>query len=1416
MAVSRTGASSHGGLPPTGTRMAAAPNNRRRHGSLISIWCAVVACLWLNFMIFSPSESSGHNSFSLALGVRADDEVGSKASESTSADAAEGSSKRRESRKPSRRRSKRQSKGGKDSEDQSVSAEDSSASSSGDDTAKNARKRSVRRSANKPSRRASTRASRDASKSEESTSDKDLEKGEGATGGERKKSKKKSSSGTDEGGSAAATPRGEREAWRKRSSRKASHSGGDAKRRSTSKVGGKNKKDESKESEDGKVKEEGSSKGEDDYKKDEGKESKRRGSTSKGKGDRKKSKSKKDAKKGTSTSRKEGKDESKEGGLGDELSVFSTDGESTTTDADSASTTESEGGKTKRRSSRLSRRNSKRGKSSKKDNKESKKDDDSRRRHSSRTSAEKGEGNATNKALPEASSTEGDFNEESFDLSSILGPKVSTDSVAEGSLTSDKPLSDPSSDSLMKSLDTTEEARGAPLSLAEDFSTSLEATAIDSLLQSNDGVSSRGGPLDKIPSRSSRGGASRKSSYQSSRSKQSSRGGGSSKQHKKSSKKGGSPPSKESTEETTTSLSIVDPLVVDDINKKTVDGDLSQSATPGVGDAAVLVAGEASPQSKDTSDQESFSSLELWKKLARGETVDREGLRRASEKGRLSREMKGDLEKGLSPSDEGDLLPPLKTLGGGEGDFSPVVASSSSSPRRRRRRHERRAEKDAEDTAKLEKRRRREEEEREHRRRMEEEEIYDEFDEEFGYRSGGHNWLLPGPPIVVPPGSWPLRGLLFPDPDMLKQDVSAQRRIASAARELAGGSREQTPVETSELALRRAAGTTAEMFESRFPYGTRFTFQPRHGHSFEPKVLTRGRFIQAGEEALIFEVWEGIRRWALRLRMKHLQDFNVTIVGGGEQQQLSSPSSAGLVNSDDDSPSSSSSSGTPLISLRRRRSPEEDTTAFSSSSLGKTSLSLSSKVSPASRDLEAWERFSEEVCNECEAQEKFAGKILLSATMNEQPRDLFTKERIALPVAVGEIAMLPMLSLLRGDQYITNVAGLYPLAQASVKDLVENYDLPVDVKLELARQMVYVVARLHARGVVHMDLKLGHFLVDRDGYLFLADFSTAEKITEGEQSMENACASSSGGGGASLATLSPEQLSCWLPPAFSSSFKNPKENDEEKDKNKKKTTPPFYPSMSVDSWGLGVSLLQLWCGEIPFRVPSTVEKMSQLAVARYLSELHRRHHGRLDLSTCPEGDISHPDLKQLVEGLLAYEAPKRWLPLDIVFTSPLVADPSFLQGNLLKQHTEPSQASTMGAITSSSSSTSDNANRSPGKRAHQNDLELQQQHNRRPMHDLSLSDEPSSASFSRAPPHKRGRRGGFQRGGARGRRGSDRWRRGSRRDDHGRRGRKKDRLIEHEEERERKEEVIKGRESRQSMKKGRSSEEREKEEKEHE
>lgn len=391
--------------------------------------------------------------------------------------------------------------------------------------------------------------------------------------------------------------------------------------------------------------------------------------------------------------------------------------------------------------------------------------------------------------------------------------------------------------------------------------------------------------------------------------------------------------------------------------------------------------------------------------------------------------------------------------------------------------------------------------------------------------------------------------------------------------------------------------------------------------------------------------------------------------------------------------------------------------------------------SPLSRDLEAWERFSEVVCNECEAQEKFPTKILLSPTTNEQPRDLFVKERIALPVAVGEIATLPMLSLLRGDQYITNVAGLYPLAQASVKDLVDNYDLPVDVKLELARQMVQVVARLHARGVVHMNLKLGHFLVDRDGYLFLADFSTAEKIIEGEESMENACASSSGGG-APLATLSPEQLSCWLPASSLT-------KDEEENKKENKKT-PFYPAMSVDSWGLGVSLLELWCGEIPFRVPSSVEKMSQYAVARYLSELHRRHHGRLDLSTCPEGDISQPQLKQLVEGLLVYEAEKRWLPLDVVFTSTLVADQSLLQGNLLKQNTEPTPLPSTTVMSSRSSTSPSEEEVVVETTPKPSDLEQDKQPQGQ---ELSLSDGVSSPSSFAAdlPPYKKARKGGRDR-----------------------------------------------------------------------
>ncbi|EPT30353.1 protein kinase, putative [Toxoplasma gondii ME49] len=462
----------------------------------------------------------------------------------------------------------------------------------------------------------------------------------------------------------------------------------------------------------------------------------------------------------------------------------------------------------------------------------------------------------------------------------------------------------------------------------------------------------------------------------------------------------------------------------------------------------------------------------------------------------------------------------------------------------------------------LSRRRSRLDHELEQRRAKEAMEAAETFDERGGYGSGGHNWLTPGPPLVVSGESWPRRGLLYPEPALLLEDSRAVQMMENAAKELAHS--RQTPVLPGDRGRVAAAGGA---FERLFPRGALFTLQPTHGQPFEPKTLKRGRFLKAGGGTLLFEVWEGRTRWALRLHLTELSERERT----------------GLVS----------------------RFPVD-------------------RVSGAG--VSAWQRTADGVCAEAEELELHAVRILMQ--QNEQPRDLFCRERIALPVAVGEVSSLPKVTQLRDGEHVTNIGGLYPLAACDMRELAEQYVMPEEVKLEAVRQMVAAVGRLHSRGVVHLDLKLEHFLLDNHGKVYLGDLSTSEKIT-GVNVEPTSCEFGS------LESLSPEHLACWA-----------------------RQQRKFTPSMATDSWSLGVAIVQLWCGEAPFRVPDALWSNGPVAVAQYLDQLLRRTDGEIDFSGCPGGDITNPELKRIVTGLLTYDRVKRWLPLDVLFTSPLMIDPA--------------------------------------------------------------------------------------------------------------------------------------------------------------
>ncbi|PHJ23559.1 rhoptry kinase family protein rop32 [Cystoisospora suis] len=225
-----------------------------------------------------------------------------------------------------------------------------------------------------------------------------------------------------------------------------------------------------------------------------------------------------------------------------------------------------------------------------------------------------------------------------------------------------------------------------------------------------------------------------------------------------------------------------------------------------------------------------------------------------------------------------------------------------------------------------------------------------------------------------------------------------------------------------------------------------------------------------------------------------------------------------------------------------------------------------------------------------------------------------------LPLFQGILQGKPKVTILSEDYAVTNVVVGFPRVACSVGQLVGAYRLSDAVKLELTRQMIALVARLHSYGILHADVKWENFFLDSTGRVFLGDFEQSQVLREGKTAP---CGPRAGG---TPSLHEPARAACYF-------------SDPER---------PLDLMASRDSWCLGMITYKLWCRAFPYHL-----KFDPNKVPEYMHRLAtiEREGTTVDFDRCPESPELPEELQTLISGLLYHDRYLRVLPLSLIYTS---------------------------------------------------------------------------------------------------------------------------------------------------------------------
>lgn len=232
---------------------------------------------------------------------------------------------------------------------------------------------------------------------------------------------------------------------------------------------------------------------------------------------------------------------------------------------------------------------------------------------------------------------------------------------------------------------------------------------------------------------------------------------------------------------------------------------------------------------------------------------------------------------------------------------------------------------------------------------------------------------------------------------------------------------------------------------------------------------------------------------------------------------------------------------------------------------------------------------------------------------------LLTEDFITVPLAPpARVRGLPDVFELNG-WVVFNVIAIFDIAKCTVLQLVNRRWLSRRMRDNLSREMIIGLAKIHAYGMLHRDVKPENMLVSSKGQLSYTDFDSSlpARTSDGWPSFINCSVTLPGG---TELYLAPELAECGI------------------------TRRTLRVTPAGDAWALGMSLYLLWCDRDIYSNRAPYDRRLE-----FISNIRRKEQLRLSFRGCHS---IPPALSLLIEGFLEPAADKRLTPLEAVETSP--------------------------------------------------------------------------------------------------------------------------------------------------------------------